>query len=79
MTGVPHPVKGYEDIAMKIMRLGEVIASTGLGRSSIYKLMAEDAFPKSVPLVNRSVGWVSYEVEGWIMARIEERDQNMVE
>ena len=70
-------MKGYEDIAMKIMRLEEVIASTGLGRSSIYKLMAEDAFPKSVPLVNRSVGWVSYEVEGWIRDRIDERDRKL--
>ena len=63
---------------MRFMRISEVIETTGLGRSSIYKLMAEDAFPKSVPLVNRSVGWVSYEVEGWIMARIEERDQRII-
>jgi len=60
---------------MKIMRLEEVMSCTGLGRSSIYKLMADGMFPKSVPLVNRSVGWVSYEVEGWIKDRIDARDR----
>lgn len=62
---------------MKIMRLEEVMACTGLGRSSIYKLMADGMFPKSVPLVNRSVGWVSHEVEGWIKDRIDERDRKL--
>jgi len=62
---------------MKIMRLEEVMACTGLGRSSIYKLMADDAFPKSVPLVNRSVGWVCHEVESWIRGRIDERDRRV--
>jgi prophage regulatory protein len=67
-------VKGYEDKLMKIMRLDEVMACTGLGRSSIYKMISVGTFPKPVPLMNRSVGWVSYEVESWIISRIEERD-----
>jgi len=59
---------------MRIMRLAEVIQTTGLGRSSIYKLMGEGKFPKSIPLYNRMIGWVSEEVESWILARIEERN-----
>jgi prophage regulatory protein len=59
---------------MRFMRLTEVIRDTGLGRSSIYKRIAEGVFPKPVPLGGRTVGWVSDEIEAWILERIEERD-----
>tara|TARA_R110001583_G_scaffold191309_1_gene356358 strand:- start:224 stop:406 length:183 start_codon:yes stop_codon:yes gene_type:complete len=59
---------------MRIIRLPEVIAKTGLGRSTIYKLISEDLFPKSVPLMPRVVGWIEAEVEEWILEKIAERD-----
>ncbi|KGK27601.1 helix-turn-helix transcriptional regulator [Pseudomonas plecoglossicida] len=59
---------------MRIIRLKEVIDSTGLARSTIYKYIAEGTFPKPVPLGDRCVGWVDSEVHDWILARIEERD-----
>ncbi|WP_315809323.1 AlpA family transcriptional regulator [Pseudomonas sp. C9-3] len=59
---------------MRIIRLNEVMSSTGLARSTIYKLIGLGAFPKPVSLVGRSVGWVDREVHDWILARIEERD-----
>ncbi|MCY1400107.1 Prophage CP4-57 regulatory protein (AlpA) [compost metagenome] len=59
---------------MRIIRLKEVIDSTGLARSTIYKYIKEGTFPKSVSLGDRCVGWVDSEVHDWILARIEERD-----
>ena len=59
---------------MRIIRLKEVIDSTGLARSTIYKYVGEGTFPKPVSLGDRCVGWVASEVHGWILARIEERD-----
>lgn len=59
---------------MRIIRLKEVIDSTGLARSTIYKHIGEGTFPKPVPLGDRCVGWVDSEVHDWILARIEERD-----
>lgn len=59
---------------MRIIRLKEVIDSTGLARSTIYKYIAEGTFPKPVSLGDRCVGWVDSEVHEWILARIEERD-----
>lgn len=59
---------------MKILRLTDVIDLTGLGRSSIYKLMTTKEFPQTVPLFNRSVGWVEQEVLEWIQERIDMRD-----
>lgn len=59
---------------MRIIRLKEVIDSTGLARSTIYKYISEGTFPKHVSLGARSVGWVDSEVHDWILARIKERD-----
>ncbi|OGQ51612.1 MAG: AlpA family transcriptional regulator [Deltaproteobacteria bacterium RIFCSPLOWO2_02_FULL_53_8] len=59
---------------MRIIRLKEVIDSTGLARSTIYKYITEGTFPKPVSLGDRCVGWVDSEVHDWILARIEERD-----
>jgi len=59
---------------MRIIRLKEVIDSTGLARSTIYKYIGEGTFPKPVSLGDRCVGWVDGEIHDWILARIEERD-----
>lgn len=49
-----------------IWRLPEVMAHTGLSRSTVYSKMSSYDFPQSVSLGLRSVGWVSDEVEQWI-------------
>jgi len=67
---------------MRIMRLKEVIDTTGLARSTIYKYVGDGIFPSPISLAPggmdmpnaRSVGWIQSEVENWILARIEERD-----
>jgi prophage regulatory protein len=59
---------------MRLVRLKEVIDCTGLGRSTIYKYIAERSFPKPVSLGDRCVGWVESEVHDWILTRIQERD-----
>ena len=59
---------------MKLIRLKEVMACTGLGRSSIYKLKALGQFPESVSLGERAVAWIESEVEEFILNKIEERD-----
>jgi prophage regulatory protein len=59
---------------MRIIRLKDVINSTGLARSTIYKYIAEGTFPRTISLGDRCVGWVEREVQDWILARIEERN-----
>ncbi|MCT4500627.1 AlpA family transcriptional regulator [Pseudomonas sivasensis] len=59
---------------MRIIRLKEVIDSTGLARSTIYKYIGEGTFPKTVSLGERCIGFVESEVQDWILARIEARD-----
>ncbi|TVP12301.1 helix-turn-helix transcriptional regulator [Shewanella sp. KCT] len=59
---------------MKLIKLKDVMASTGLGRSTIYNYIADETFPKPVSLGARAVAWVESEVQDWILERIEERD-----
>ena len=61
-------------MSSRIIRLSKTKCLTGLSRSTIYKRISEDDFPKQVNLGGRSVGWVESEILGWIDGRIEERD-----
>ncbi|MEZ8400853.1 AlpA family transcriptional regulator [Vibrio splendidus] len=59
---------------MRFLRLKEVIALTGLGRSSIYKFMDENTFPKTVSLGGRAVAWLESEIEEWMEQRLALRE-----
>lgn len=59
---------------MRIIRLKEVIDSTGLARSTIYKYISDGFFPKPISLGDRSVGWLESEIHDWILERVAERD-----
>ncbi|RZQ02769.1 AlpA family transcriptional regulator [Vibrio vulnificus] len=60
---------------MKVIRLKEVMALTGLSKSSIYRFSESNDFPKSVPLGARSVGWIESEVNQWLERKISSREQ----
>ena len=55
----------------KFLRLPEVIARTGLKRSSIYKFVNKGTFPAQIPLGERAVGWNSDDVDRWMEERIQ--------
>ena len=61
---------------MKFIKLKEVMAMTGLGRSSIYKFMNEGRFPGTVKLDidKRGVRWVEHVIEEWMMEKVALRD-----
>lgn len=49
----------------RILKLSEVTAIYSMSRSSIYRAMAEDDFPKPIKLTSRSIGWWREQVEEW--------------
>jgi prophage regulatory protein len=55
----------------RLIRLPEVRRRVGLGRSTIYRWMAEGKFPKPVQLGGYSVAWAEDEIESWISIRLE--------
>ena len=55
--------------AALLLRIAAVIQATGLGRSTIYKLIAEDKFPSPVQLTGRAVAWRRADLERWSATR----------
>ena len=53
-----------------LLRLPVVLQVTGLGRSTLYKMVAEDAFPAPVKLAKRAVAWRQDDVRRWTSARV---------
>ena len=58
----------------RILRIAEVEARTCLSKSTIYCLIREGKFPKSVPLAMRSRGWPEHEIDAWIEDRMAARE-----
>ncbi len=60
---------------MKVIRRAQVIAVTGLSKATIYRYMDKGAFPRPIPLGERSVGWIEEEVMAWLVSRAQARDE----
>ena len=56
-------------MSLKIFRRKDVEEIVGLSRSTIYKLMSTGAFPRSIRLGPRAVGWRLSDIEAWIEFR----------
>jgi prophage regulatory protein len=57
------------DPARLFARLPTVIQATGLGRSTIYRLVASGAFPAPVHLGPRAVAWRWSDLDRWSQSR----------
>lgn len=53
-----------------VIRLKQVCQQTGLGKSTIYKLIKQGAFPPPIKLSRRASAWVVAEVEAWLEEKI---------
>ncbi|MFD2233164.1 helix-turn-helix transcriptional regulator [Phaeospirillum tilakii] len=60
-------------MAEKLIRIKDVVSQTGLGRSTVYKLIGEGLFPSPLHPVGRASAWPESEVQRWIAARIAAR------
>jgi prophage regulatory protein len=56
---------------IRVLRLPEVCEITGLCRSSIYQMEAEQRFPHRIKIGARSLGWIESEIQGWLRRRVE--------
>src|SRR6185437_16416991 len=68
-TKLLHDATGAPPRPPQILRLKEVMAMVGLGRSVIYRMRAAGTFPKPVRLGARAVGWIADDVAAWIAQR----------
>jgi prophage regulatory protein len=54
----------------RFLRIDDVVATTGLSRATIYRLVKSGAFPRSWALTARAVGWWERDVELWLDSRL---------
>jgi len=54
---------------MKLLRIGQVVAVTGVSRMTIYRLERRGEFPNRVQLGQNSVAWHEGAVNEWIVSR----------
>ncbi len=66
-TFTKRPV--LNDGSPTFLRIHHVIRMTGLGRTTIYRMVAEKRFPSPVRLGARAVAWRREDLETWSQAR----------
>ena len=67
-----------EKFQSQIIRLKQVKAMTGLSRTTIYRFMSINEFPKQITLGSKSSGWLIDEVDEWIKRQIQIRDNRQI-
>lgn len=65
----PPEAPPVEATPVVFVRMPAVVRMTGLGRSTIYRLMAENRFPAPVRLARRAVAWRRADLDRWSAAR----------
>jgi prophage regulatory protein len=53
-----------------LLRITDVVKLTSLSRSSIYRMIANDEFPRQISIGNRQARWSRAEVENWCQEQI---------
>ncbi len=61
--------KEHARVKSKVINTKELLALTGLSRSTIWRLEKEVLFPGRRSLSGKRVGWIRSEVEAWIETR----------
>ena len=53
----------------RLLKVGEVVELTGLSESSIYNLMRQNLFPRSLKVGPQASRWSMAELEAWMRSR----------
>lgn len=58
-----------DQVISPLLRRPEVEKRTGLSRTTIYRLMDEDRFPRPRRIGIRAVAWQQHEIDAWQASR----------
>jgi len=71
MSLLPYGNPHFENC--RLLRIPDVMALTGLPKSTIYLKVKNKDFPTQVQIGARSVAWVESEVNDWIINNLRNR------
>jgi prophage regulatory protein len=63
------PTSDAGDALPRLLRLPAVLHTTGLGRSTLYRMVADHTFPAPVRVSKRAVAWRDHEIRQWTLDR----------
>ncbi len=61
-----EPMTKATDIRERFLRLPEVKHRTGLGKTSIYRKINGETFPRQIPIGSNLVVWLESEIMEWM-------------
>jgi prophage regulatory protein len=56
-------------LAPRLLRIAQVVARTGLSKSTIFRLEAARDFPARLRISKRAIGWREADISHWIEQR----------
>lgn len=68
--------EGCASAVGRFLRLPDVVASTGLSRATLYRMMKKEAFPRQVRLTAQCTGWWQQDIEHWLQSRRQQCPQH---
>lgn len=73
-TAAQSKHQGCASTAGRFLRIDDVITSTGLSRTTIYRMMANAEFPRQHALTKRCIGWWQSDIDAWLRSRLAEHE-----
>jgi prophage regulatory protein len=61
----------------RLLRLDEVLYTTGLGRNTVYRRIREGTFPKQVRIGPNSVAWRQSDISQWMSTLTASNDHSV--
>jgi len=76
MSPVTSPIanakaRGRPSDRGRFLRIDDVIATVGLSRTTIYRLIGTGEFPRPHQLTKRAVGWWESDINEWLQSRLD--------
>ena len=56
--------------SQSLLKLKDVIQLTGLSRTTIYNLLAENKFPKRIQITKQRIAFLSTDIDKWISEKV---------
>ena len=63
------------DTQPKFLRLPEVLLRVGFSKPQLYKLIAEDQFPRQIKICKRTSVWLESDVNQWMLKQVKRSEQ----